>query len=190
MCTSAETPIPYTSPRPCGHGLERVYYTIFLQGTDGMASPPACTNSHDAHARSCHLIRASRALLTEVQEVLHDARQMLARQRYRKIICAWCQQTIRWERCAQAAWGQVSHSICFDCFASMFPELAPGAALPPLPIQRTPMPTAQPSGNKPPPRNACVIVPLRPKLLSRHMTECSALGVDLNRRVCDDAEAQ
>jgi len=97
-----------------------------------MTSPPGCTARHDAHARSRHLIRASRALLTEVQEVLQDARHMLARQRYRKIVCAWCQQTIRWERCAPDAWAHVSHSICFDCFVSVFPELAPGTISPPL----------------------------------------------------------
>ena len=85
-----------------------------------------------AHARSRQLIRDSRALLTEVQAVLDDARHMLARQRYRKIVCAWCQQTIRWERCASDAWTQVSHSICFDCFVGVFPELAPGTIPPPL----------------------------------------------------------
>jgi len=84
-----------------------------------------------AHARSRQLIRDSRALLTEVQAVLDDARHMLARQRYRKIVCAWCQQTIRWERFAPDAWEQVSHSICFDCFVGVFPELAPGTIPPP-----------------------------------------------------------
>jgi len=97
-----------------------------------MASSPACTDSAGAHARSRHLIRASRALLTEVQAVLHDARHLLARQRYRKIVCAWCQQTIRWERFAPDAWGQSSHSMCFDCFVGVFPELAPGTIPPPM----------------------------------------------------------
>ena len=140
--------------------------------------------------RSRRLIQDSRMRLASARKALQQARETLAHQHYLQIVCAWCQQTIRWECCAQADWGQVSHSLCFDCFADMFPELAPGAARPPWPIQRTPMPTAQPSGNKPPPRNACVVVPLRPKLLSRHMAECSARGVDLNRRACDDAEAQ
>jgi len=140
--------------------------------------------------RSRRLLQDSRGLLAAAREALQQAHEALARQHYLQIVCAWCQQTIRWECCEQAAWGQVSHSICFDCFASMFPELAPGAALPPLPIQRTPMPTAQPSGNKPPLRHACGVVPLPPTLLSRHMAECSALRVDLNRRACDDAEVQ
>ena len=136
------------------------------------------------------LLQDSRVRLASAHKALQQAREALARQHYRQMVGAWCQQTIRWECCEQADWGQVRPSLCFDCFASMFPELAPGAALPPLPLQRTPRPTAQPSGNQPPPRNACVVVPLRPKLLSRHMAECSALGVDLNRRACDDAEAQ
>jgi len=104
-----------------------------------MASLTAGTISRVDHDRSRQLIRASRALLTEAQEVLHDARHLLARQRYRKIVCAWCQQTIRWERFAPTAWGQVSHSICFDCFAGVFPELAPGTALRPGPKTAAPM---------------------------------------------------
>jgi len=101
-----------------------------------MASLTACTDSQGAHARSRQLLRDSRALLTEVQEVLQDARHILARQRYRKIVCAWCQQTLRWERFAPDAWGQVSHSICFDCFVGVFPELAPGTIPPPLSMSR------------------------------------------------------
>ena len=97
-----------------------------------MAPLTVGTISRAKHARSRQLIRDSRALLTEVQEVLHDARHMLARQRYRKIVCAWCQQTIRWERYAPDAWGQSSHRMCFDCFVGVFPELAPGPIPPPL----------------------------------------------------------
>jgi len=73
------------------------------------------TSSHGAHDRSRQLIRDSRALLTEVQTVLDDARYMLARQRYRKIVCAWCQRTIRWECCAPDAWGQSSHTFGLHC---------------------------------------------------------------------------
>ena len=39
------------------------------------------------------------------------------------IVCAWCQQTMRWQRAEGAARGQMSHSICFDCFADVFGEL-------------------------------------------------------------------
>jgi len=111
-----------------------------------MASPSAYTDNHGAHARSRHLIRASRALLTEVQEVLHDARHLLARQRYRKIVCAWCQQTIRWERFAPDAWGQSSHSICFDCFVGVFPELAPVTAMPSVSTTAAPTHAARSEG--------------------------------------------
>jgi hypothetical protein len=80
--------------------------------------------------RSRQLIQDSRALLASAKEVLQQARQGLARQRYRQIVCAWCARTLRWQRCEEAARGQVSHSICFDCFAGVFQELAPGTAMP------------------------------------------------------------
>ena len=38
----------------------------------------------------------------------------------------------RWERAEGTARGQISHSICFDCFAPVFRELDPGNALPPF----------------------------------------------------------
>jgi hypothetical protein len=47
----------------------------------------------------------------------------MARQSYVRIVCAWCQETIRFERAAMMARGQVSHSICYDCFAPVFWEL-------------------------------------------------------------------
>src|SRR5215471_16145636 len=119
---------PYHIRGPAHAATARRAYpsTIVLRGTDGMASLTACTDSQGAHARSRQLIRVSRTFLTEVQEVLQDARQ-----RYRQIVCAWCQQTIRWERCAPDAWGQSSHSMGFECFAGVFPELAPGTLPPP-----------------------------------------------------------
>jgi hypothetical protein len=58
------------------------------------------------------------------------------RQRSLPIVCAWCHQLIRWKRCEQAGWGQVSHSMCFDCFAFVFPELGPRPARPPWSLQR------------------------------------------------------
>src|SRR5215470_12593147 len=82
--------------------------------------------------RSRRLIQDSRVLLATAREALQQAREALARQRYRKIVCAWCQQTIRWEHFAPDAWGQSSHSICSDCFVGIFPELAPGTIPPPL----------------------------------------------------------
>src|SRR5690242_12600057 len=75
--------------------------------------------------RSRQLLQDSRALLADVQEVLHHARQSLIRQRYRKIVCAWCACTIRWQRCDPAVPWSVSHSICYDCFAGVFAELTP-----------------------------------------------------------------
>ena len=39
------------------------------------------------------------------------------------IVCAWCQQTICWQRSEGAAREQISHSICLDCFANVYREL-------------------------------------------------------------------
>src|SRR5262245_36979111 len=87
--------------------------------------------------RSRQLIQDSRALMAGVQEVLRHARESLARQRYRQIVCAWCQHTIRWQRCGEAAPWAVSLSLCYECFAGVFQELPPGcrstAGIPLLP---------------------------------------------------------
>ena len=48
------------------------------------------------------------------------------------IVCAWCQQAIHGQRDARAARAQISHSICFACFAAVLLELAPLSALPPF----------------------------------------------------------
>ena len=66
--------------------------------------------------RSRRLIQDSRVRLASAREALQQAREALARQHYLQMVCAWCQQTIRWECCEQADWGQVSHSLCFDWF--------------------------------------------------------------------------
>ena len=100
-----------------------------------MHPPAARTVSRVKRQRSHLLIDDSRALIASAQELLHQTRQALARQRYLKIVCAWCQQTIRWKRCEQAARGQISHGICFACFADVFQELAPGNAMFPFPTQ-------------------------------------------------------
>ena len=85
--------------------------------------------------RSRQLIRDSCALMTEVQGVLQDARHLLARQRYYKIVCAWCERTVRWQRCNTAGSWSVSHSICYDCFAGVFQELTlPGGARAGIPL--------------------------------------------------------
>jgi hypothetical protein len=102
-----------------------------------MRPPAAFPVSRDALSVSRRLLHDSRALLAEAQGVLQDARHLLARQRYRKIVCAWCERTIRWQRCDTAVPWSVSHSICYDCFAGVLQELAPpsgsGAGIPLLP---------------------------------------------------------
>jgi|RhiMetdeSRZDD1v2_1073273.scaffolds.fasta_scaffold182939_1 hypothetical protein len=91
-------------------------------------SPPTPDPESPYVVRSRRLIHASRACIATAREVLQHARQALARSQYRTIVCAWCGQTMRFERCPAGARGAVSHSMGFDCFAPMFPELAPGAA--------------------------------------------------------------
>jgi uncharacterized membrane protein YhhN len=48
------------------------------------------------------------------------------------IVCAWCQQTIRWQRTEEATRWLISHSICFACFADVLQELDPQNAPPPF----------------------------------------------------------
>src|SRR4029450_11392637 len=48
------------------------------------------------------------------------------------IVCAWCQQTIGWQRSEGAAREQISHSICLACFADVVQELDPQNAPPPF----------------------------------------------------------
>jgi hypothetical protein len=81
--------------------------------------------------RSRRLIQDSRVRLASARKALQQAREALARQHYLQIVCAWCQQTMRWQRSAETVWGQSSHSICFDCFAPVFWELEPGTTPPP-----------------------------------------------------------
>src|SRR5262245_28795656 len=90
------------SVRP--HTLERV---SSLRGPHGMPPPAAQTVSRVEHYRSRLLIDASRARIASAQELLAQSRQSMARQSYVSIVCAWCQETIRFERSAVTARGQV-----------------------------------------------------------------------------------
>ena len=98
-----------------------------------MVSLTAGTLSHVAHVRSRQLIRDSRRHMASARALMDQSRQAMHRQNYLRVVCAWCQATLRFERATTATRGQVSHSICFDCFAGVFPELALGTALRPVP---------------------------------------------------------
>jgi hypothetical protein len=91
-----------------------------------MAPPAALTISRVEIERSRQLIRDSRTLIVSATELIRQSRWIISQQTYLMIVCAWCQQTIRWERCTGAAWGQISHSICYDCFVPIFWELHAG----------------------------------------------------------------
>jgi len=71
--------------------------------------------------------------MASARALMDQSRQPMHRQSYVRIVCAWCQATMRFEPCAVPARGQVSHSICYACFAPVFQELTPGDALPPVP---------------------------------------------------------
>ena len=77
-----------------------------------MPPPPVFTVSRVEVHRSRQLLRDSRALITSANALIAQSRQSLARQSYVRIVCAWCQQLMRWHRVAETARGQISHSIC------------------------------------------------------------------------------
>jgi signal transduction histidine kinase len=56
--------------------------------------------------RSRQLLRDSRALITSANALIAQSRQSLARQSYVRIVCAWCQQLMRWHRVEATARGQ------------------------------------------------------------------------------------
>jgi hypothetical protein len=95
-----------------------------------MPSPAALTVSRVEAQRSRELLHDARALIASAKALIAQSRQALARQSYVRIVCAWCQETIRFERSAVTARGQISHSICYDCFADVFWELDPVNAPP------------------------------------------------------------
>jgi hypothetical protein len=95
-----------------------------------MTPPAALRLSRGAHHRSRVLLSDSRVLIAAAEALIAQSRQSIARQSYVRVVCAWCQQPMRWQ-CAEATVrGQLSHSICFPCFADVFQELNPETALP------------------------------------------------------------
>jgi hypothetical protein len=71
-----------------------------------------------------------------------DWRGAIGQQTSLTIVCAWCQQTICWQRSEGAAREQISHSICLACFADVLQELDPANALPPVPTKTETAPLA------------------------------------------------
>ena len=102
-----------------------------------MSPSPALTVSRVEVQRSRQLISDSRALMASAHVRLSHSRQSIARQSYVRIVCAWCQQTMRWQRSEETVWGQSSQSICFACFAHVFWELEPSTTPPPLATHAT-----------------------------------------------------
>ena len=90
-----------------------------------MSPEPARTISRVEVLRSRQLMRDSQALIAHARELLRQSRWIISQQTFLQIVCAWCQETIRFERSPVTARGQVSHSICYDCFVPVFQELTP-----------------------------------------------------------------
>ena len=90
-----------------------------------MPPPPARTVSRVEIHRSRQLINDSRARIARAKALIAQAHQSMTHQSYCWIVCAWCRQIIRRQRVEGAARVQISHSICFACFAHIFPEWTP-----------------------------------------------------------------
>jgi hypothetical protein len=90
-----------------------------------MPPPPALMVSRVEVYRSRQLIRDSRQRIASAKALIAQSQQSMARQSYVRVVCAWCQATIRFEPSPITARGQVSHSICYDCFVPIFQEVAP-----------------------------------------------------------------
>ena len=97
-----------------------------------MPSPAALTGSRVEHHRSRQLIRDSRALIASATALIAQSRQAMAWQSYVRIVCAWCQETLRFERSTVTARGLISHSMCFACGVDVFQELDPVSTLSPF----------------------------------------------------------
>jgi hypothetical protein len=87
-------------------------------------TPPRPQSDHPEGCPSC---ASSVDLLhtPQAEAALRQARGARGHQTSLTIVCAWCQQTIRWQRAEGGAREQISHSICLDCCAHVFRELAP-----------------------------------------------------------------
>jgi len=92
-----------------------------------MASITAGTWCRAARARSGQLLRDSRTRIAFAEVLIDQSLQAMQRQNFLRFVCAWCQTTLRFERAMTPTLGQVSHSICYACFAPLMQELAPGA---------------------------------------------------------------
>jgi hypothetical protein len=102
-----------------------------------MPTLPALPVNRVTVQHSRQLIGDSRTLIASAKALIAQSRLSLARQSYLRIVCAWCEETMRFERSALTVHGQISHSICFACFAQVFWELDPRTTPPPLATQAT-----------------------------------------------------
>jgi hypothetical protein len=81
------------------------------------------TFSRDHHHRTTVLIQDSYARIASAHEVLAQARRSMARQKYLKVVCAWCTRTIRWKQREGSVPSELSHGVCSACAAVMFRKM-------------------------------------------------------------------
>jgi hypothetical protein len=53
------------------------------------------------------LISDSRVLIAAAKALIAQSRQSIARQSYVRVVCAWCQQPMRWQRAEATVRGQI-----------------------------------------------------------------------------------
>ena len=91
-----------------------------------------------ASHRSGLLIRNFCARIASAEALIHQARRAMARQRYLQIVCAWCQQTIRWAAVrGGGAGGQSSHHYLLCLFCGRVWGASPS---PPIPVRSSQLP--------------------------------------------------
>jgi len=88
-----------------------------------MQSPATPIPSRAEYHRSCQLITEAYGDIALAKDLIAHARRARARQQFLRVVCAWCQRPMGWERCDESAHGQVSHGICDDRLVQRFPGL-------------------------------------------------------------------
>ena len=103
-----------------------------------MQPPATLIPARAAYHRSRELIAAAHRRIAAAKAFIASTRQSLTRQRFLRVVCAWCQRPMGWERCDESAQGQVSHGICDACSVRVFAVLQ--MHLPnPLSLPQTPV---------------------------------------------------
>ena len=63
-----------------------------------MQSPAIPLPPRAEYHRSHQLVVEARGLITLARDLMAQSRQSLAHQRFLRVVCAWCQRPMGWER--------------------------------------------------------------------------------------------